>query len=421
MAVTLFSAGISVGSAETFEYNLSPGWNLISLPLEPLDTSVTSSFPDAISAFGFSDGYFAVSELTPCKAYWVNLAEGGSYIVEGSENVSGCSETMASGWHLFGAPREQAPVEEILQDPADILTSVFGFENGYYQADTMDEGRGYWVNLSAEGTIVHGTIVNDITAFARSNASAWDSFTPTIVSDEDQVLIDENLALIRAYFAETEPDHFLILVGDKETLVDDMSCNAHDQAVVEQMFTGGNPQFLHLAPKDEIYEGALNGKYRNAPQHIKDAINFVNQFADDVFAVSDGEDNLAFNYVNEEAGILNGECQDLGLHQLGLFKDTDVVTHMNLAGYGLATWNGLPVYASYTCKAWPPYFERFKNTNNCGCKQCGWKGWSTFSGSSCDWLTLWAPAANPLGAGLPNAWDVWNFGSCWGGGAGWGW
>ena len=30
-------------------------------------------------------------------------------------------------------------------------------------------------------------------------------------------------------------------------------------------------------------------------------------------------------------------------------------------------------------------------------------------------------AANALGAGFPNAWDVWNFGSCWGGGAGWGW
>ena len=68
LAVTLFSAGISVGSAETFEYNLSPDWNLVSLPLEPLDASVTSLFPDAISAFGFSDGYFAVSELTPCNS-----------------------------------------------------------------------------------------------------------------------------------------------------------------------------------------------------------------------------------------------------------------------------------------------------------------------------------------------------------------
>ena len=156
LVLTLFSAGIRAVSAETtvvFEYNLSPNWNLVSLPLVPLDASVSGLFPDAISAFGFANGYFEVSELTPCKAYWVNLAEGGSYTVEGSENVSSCSDTMNSGWHLFGAPRGITPVAEIAQDPADILTSVFGFENGYYQADTMNEGAGYWVNLSADGII----------------------------------------------------------------------------------------------------------------------------------------------------------------------------------------------------------------------------------------------------------------------------
>ena len=114
---------------------------------------MTSLFPDAISAFSFSNGYVRVSELTPCKAYWVNLAEGGSYTVEGSENVSSCSDTMISGWHLFGAPRGFTPVAEIVQDPADILTSVFGFENGYYLANTMNEGVGYWVNLSTHGLI----------------------------------------------------------------------------------------------------------------------------------------------------------------------------------------------------------------------------------------------------------------------------
>ena len=139
-----------------FEYNLLPGWNLVSLPLVPLDASGRSLFPDLISAFSFGGGYFAVSELSPCKAYWVNLAEGGSYTVEGSANVSSCSETMNSGWHLFGASRGITSVAEIVQDPPGILTSVFGFANGYYQAETVNEGVGYWVNLSADGMIFLG-------------------------------------------------------------------------------------------------------------------------------------------------------------------------------------------------------------------------------------------------------------------------
>ena len=112
-------------------------------------------------------------------------------------------------------------------------------------------------------------------------------FTAMVISDEEQAMITEKLTMITEYYAEKEPDHFLILVGNKETLVDDMSCNSHDQAVVEQMLSGGNPRFLHLAPKEEIAEGALNEKYRDAPDNIKEAIDYVNQFSSNVGALSD--------------------------------------------------------------------------------------------------------------------------------------
>ena len=64
-----------------------------------------------------------------------------------------------------------------------------------------------------------------------------------VISDEEQAIITEKLALIKEYYAEKEPDHFLILVGNKEKLVDAMSCNSHDQAVVEQICRGTTPGF----------------------------------------------------------------------------------------------------------------------------------------------------------------------------------
>ena len=151
-AVSADTAGQNSGLVQ-YKFDLSPRWNLVSLPIVPFDASLASLFPDAISAFSFSGSYFPVSELTPCKAYWVNLTEGGIYTVEGAENVSNCTETLNSGWHLFGAPRGVTPMAEIYQEPAAILTSVFRFDKGYYQAETMNEGIGYWVNLSANGMI----------------------------------------------------------------------------------------------------------------------------------------------------------------------------------------------------------------------------------------------------------------------------
>jgi len=234
-----------------------------------------------------------------------------------------------------------------------------------------DSGLGAQVSTTTGGTLSKGT-AGGYRGNRPSPTEVVDiGFTAMVTSDEEQAMITEKLAMITEYYAEKEPDHFLILVGNKETLVDDMSCNSHDQALVEQMLSGGNPEFLHLAPKEDIAEGALNGKYRDAPDNIKEAIDYVNQFSSNVGALSDDVETgrIAFNFTNEELGIVQGNCEDLGRHHLGLFKDTEVVTAMNDAGYGVATWNGLPVYAGYNCNDnWEDYV---KNSSTCTqCKRC---------------------------------------------------
>ena len=217
------------------------------------------------------------------------------------------------------------------------------------------------------------------------------NFSAVEISSKDQTAIDANLQLISDYYSETFSDHFLILVGENESLNSDLSCNSHGQAILERMLSKGNPIFLHLADSLEmspsnatrIEDGRyLNQKYREAPEHIKEAIDFVNVFARNEGALSD-DGGLAFNYVDEERGILNGECQNLGFHHLGLFKNTKVVEEMNNAGYGIATWNGVPVYASYTCGNKKK--NHYKVTDNGGCKKCSQLGSSGFGWDTFYW------------------------------------
>ena len=122
-----------------------------------------------------------------------------------------------------------------------------------------------------------------------------------VISDEEQAKIDENIGLISAHFSD--PDHLLILVGDKETLVNDMSCSSHDQDIVAQMFASGEPHFIHLAPEEGLTEGANNGKYIEAPANIKTAIDYVNQYSSHLGAVDDDDASWAFNFVDESEGI----------------------------------------------------------------------------------------------------------------------
>ena len=101
------------------------------------------------------------------------------------------------------------------------------------------------------------------------------------------------------------------------------------------------PRGLYINQNTHTLTGPII-RARSAPQEIKHALDYVNQFSSNVGAKSD-DGGLACNYVQEDLGLVNGECQDLGVHNLGLFKDTKVVTEMNNAGYGIATGNGLPV------------------------------------------------------------------------------
>ena len=123
------------------EIPLNTGWNLISLPIVPLDSSLSSLFPTAQIAYEYNGQYLETSKLDPGKGYWVKVPSATTAAIIG-EPVSGCSSALALGWNLMGA----ANCTVIPQTtPSGLISGIFDFNGSYQSATQLSAGFGYWV------------------------------------------------------------------------------------------------------------------------------------------------------------------------------------------------------------------------------------------------------------------------------------
>lgn len=131
------------------------GWNLVSVPAA-FDSSVLSTvFPSAVGpAYRYDSGYAAVDSLRRGVGYWLRFAASGTLPLLGDSTAA---ETVAvrSGWNLVGSLSGPVDPAGIVADPPGIVASRFyEFDAGYRAADVIVPGRGYWVKVSGEGTLL---------------------------------------------------------------------------------------------------------------------------------------------------------------------------------------------------------------------------------------------------------------------------
>ena len=155
-AYTAVAVSVSNGEASVVGVTYGPGWNMISLPVIPPDPTFDVIFPDATSALEYADGYQPVTTLDPCVGYWLNLTTGGDYTLTGTQ-INPCEMTLPSSWSMVGVPLSGTKVDDIVQNPADNLVSVFGFAGGYDQKtgqDLLVEGQGFWFFMADDGLVI---------------------------------------------------------------------------------------------------------------------------------------------------------------------------------------------------------------------------------------------------------------------------
>jgi hypothetical protein len=165
---------LGVSAPMSYTLNLRQGWNLISLPIQPRNSQISSIFSEAQQSnidviWDYNGGnwlYWTTEEpwnqnnplksLDPLTGYYIYCYNPMSVTVYGSSPPSPKSwNQLVQGWNLVGYPSTSSTRVDSLYGPADV---VWKYDSGnwyYYTTEpdyanrstlsTLGPGYGYWV------------------------------------------------------------------------------------------------------------------------------------------------------------------------------------------------------------------------------------------------------------------------------------
>ena len=146
--VLTYNSGLST------EY--SQGWNLVGLPTEVDDNHYLSLFPDAVEGTLYNYGweyYVPPSELVHGDGYWLRFENGGINFFSG-DPLQELTVSIQQGWNLFSGIGFSVGESSILDPNGFIIPgTIYGFNETYFNTDTIEPGYGYWLRSSGEGEI----------------------------------------------------------------------------------------------------------------------------------------------------------------------------------------------------------------------------------------------------------------------------
>jgi hypothetical protein len=150
-------------AVQAFSLELRLGWNLISVPLYPLNPEMAEVLPAGVRGplWGFAaGGYQPVLSLEPMQGYWVWSGRAGTRVVQGVP-VEEPVRSLAVGWSLVGPtglPPYAALELPLVSAPAGALAGpAWGWSPAfadYRRAGTsLPLGGACWVYAGAPATV----------------------------------------------------------------------------------------------------------------------------------------------------------------------------------------------------------------------------------------------------------------------------
>ena len=143
-------------SALVFEKEFFTGWNLVGLPLEVENPNYQILFPTSIpgTLFGYNIGYYSTDTLEIGTGYWLKFPGPGITPISGTPILPPQSVELIAGWNMISGLSCNIAISDI-GDPGSIIIpgTLYGYGPGYYSADSIKQGNGYWVKTSSAGYI----------------------------------------------------------------------------------------------------------------------------------------------------------------------------------------------------------------------------------------------------------------------------
>jgi hypothetical protein len=161
------------------KYNVSTGWNMLSLPIDVSNNNYLTLFPNAVpgTLYGYAGTYFPTTSVQNSAGYWLKFPAAEVANVYGLDRTE-CVVVLNVGWNMIGGPNCNVPLSSVI-DPGGIIIpgTLYGYTGTYSTATSIDGTKGYWIKTNAAGTI---TISCNSTP---ANNVREDIFSPEALAD----------------------------------------------------------------------------------------------------------------------------------------------------------------------------------------------------------------------------------------------
>jgi len=151
------------------------GWNLVGLPLDAPDKNyqtLFSPFDLQQEPYWYDGTYVLESTLAMGKGYWLDVQSAGTHPFEGYE-VGEMTLALNEGWNLIAGPSCAVPLASVA-DPDGVIdpSTLYAFDQVYAQSQSVEQGRGYWVEASAAADVTMSCSAAERTRPAATAAAA---------------------------------------------------------------------------------------------------------------------------------------------------------------------------------------------------------------------------------------------------------
>jgi YD repeat-containing protein len=153
--------GCNFTNYPSFMLSLKKGWNLISMPLEPVNNSL-EQLGDYEEIFTFNNSdkkYYVPKYLELEKGYWLKSDKNKTLNIKGT-SVTNLTYNLSLGWNLIGFPLLQPNWSNstILNYFITRILSYndTGWQSVINESTLLIPGKGYWVNVTGGGSRIGG-------------------------------------------------------------------------------------------------------------------------------------------------------------------------------------------------------------------------------------------------------------------------